>query len=250
MEWPQCLAVASAMLAFAGTRWRSRARYTVERPTPKSSATSRVLYSPLCTSETRCASCFRLSLGCLPRSRPLAFATFMPSTVRSRIRSDSNSATMARTLKQQPADGVGGVVDRAAQAQAGLPGGELVGDRSGVGQGSGETVEPGDHQGVTGPARGECLAEPGTFAVGARQAAVNVDPAGLDSEAEEGVALGGEVLLIGGASGVPDKQCAHGATPRRLAQPHRTTRPARASGRARLLSTRLLRCAALQRRWS
>ena len=41
---------------------------------------------------------FRLSLGCLPRSRPLAFATFMPSRVRSRIRSDSNSATIASTL--------------------------------------------------------------------------------------------------------------------------------------------------------
>ena len=38
------------------------------------------------------------SLGCLPRSRPLALATFMPSRVRSRIRSDSNSATIASTL--------------------------------------------------------------------------------------------------------------------------------------------------------
>ena len=36
---------------------------TVERPTPMSSATSRVLYSPLCTSETGCASWRRLSLG-------------------------------------------------------------------------------------------------------------------------------------------------------------------------------------------
>ena len=57
---------------------------------PKSSATSRLLYSPRCTSETRCASWRRLSLGCLPRSRPLASATLMPSRVRSRIRSDSN----------------------------------------------------------------------------------------------------------------------------------------------------------------
>jgi hypothetical protein len=39
-----------------------------------------------------------VSLGCLPRSRPLALATFIPSRVRSRIRSDSNSATMANTL--------------------------------------------------------------------------------------------------------------------------------------------------------
>src|SRR5680860_612229 len=46
--------------------WRSIARYTVERPTPNRSATSAVLYSPLCTRETRWAW-RRLSLGCLPR---------------------------------------------------------------------------------------------------------------------------------------------------------------------------------------
>jgi hypothetical protein len=34
---------------------------------------------------------------------------------------------------------------------------------------------------------------------------IDVDPLGLDPEAEETVALGGEVLLIGGASGVPDE---------------------------------------------
>jgi len=50
----------------------------------------------------------RLSLGCLPRSRPLAFATFMPSRVRSRIRSDSNSATIASTLNSsRPTASVG-----------------------------------------------------------------------------------------------------------------------------------------------
>ena len=35
---------------------------------------------------------------------------------------------------------------------------------------------------------------------------VDVDPIGLDAETGQGVALGSEVLLIGGASGVPDKQ--------------------------------------------
>jgi hypothetical protein len=42
---------------------------------------------------------------------------------------------------------------------------------------------------------------------------IDLDPFGLDAQAEQGVALGGEVLLIGGASGVPDKQRAHGAPP-------------------------------------
>lgn len=52
--WPgQRREDASARPALAATRWRSMARYTVERPTPKSSAASAVLYSPLCTKETR-----------------------------------------------------------------------------------------------------------------------------------------------------------------------------------------------------
>lgn len=41
---------------------------------------------------------------------------------------------------------------------------------------------------------------------------VDVDPLSLDAQVEQGVALGGEVLLIGRASGVPDKQRAHGCT--------------------------------------
>ena len=36
-------------------------------------------------------------MGCLPSNRPFAFATFMPSRVRSRMRSASNSATIAST---------------------------------------------------------------------------------------------------------------------------------------------------------
>jgi hypothetical protein len=39
-----------------------------------------------------------LQFGLLARTRPLAFATFIPLRVRSRIRSDSNSATIADTL--------------------------------------------------------------------------------------------------------------------------------------------------------
>jgi hypothetical protein len=61
-------------------------------------------------------------------------------------------------IEQQPADRIGGVIDRPAQAQADLAGGELVGDRSGVGQGPGQSVELGHHEGVAGAAGGECLA--------------------------------------------------------------------------------------------
>ena len=64
------------------------------------------------------------------------------------------------------------------------------------------------------PGTGQGLAESGAFTASAGQAVVDVDPLGLDAEPEQGVALGGQVLLIGGASGVPDKQRAHGAPPK------------------------------------
>ena len=63
-----------------------------------------------------------------------------------------------QNVEQQSTDGVGGVVDRPAQREADLPGGEFVGDGAGVGQGPGQAAELGDHQGVTGRAGGECLA--------------------------------------------------------------------------------------------
>jgi hypothetical protein len=54
---------------------------------------------------------------------------------------------------------------------------------------------------------------PGPLAVGAGQAVIDVDPVSLDPQAGQALTLGGEVLLIGGASGVPDKQRAYGAPP-------------------------------------
>jgi antitoxin YefM len=118
-----------------------------------------------------------------------------------------------KNVEEQSADRVGRVIDRPAQTQADLPSGELIGDRTGVGQGPGQAVELGHHQGVTIPACGECLAEARSLAVGAGQAVIDVDPVGLDAEAGKGFALSGEVVLISGTTGVPDKQRAHGAPP-------------------------------------
>ena len=103
---PAWVAVANGLAAWLGcvqvrdgVVWlRSTARYTVDRPTPNSSASSAVLCSPAASRCTRCASWRTVSLGLRPRKCPLALATLMPSRVRSRIRADSNSATIANTL--------------------------------------------------------------------------------------------------------------------------------------------------------
>jgi hypothetical protein len=78
--------------------------------------------------------------------------------------------------------------------------GQLVGDRAGIGKGPGEPVRLGHHQRVAFAAGRQRFPEPGPVARGAGQAVVDVDPGSLDTQAEKAVALGGEVLLVGGAA--------------------------------------------------
>jgi len=83
-------------------------RYTVERPTCSNSASSVPVCPPSLYSCTRCFCSAAQSLGCLPRSRPFALAIFMPSLVRSRERSTSNSAIIANALNNSfPTGSVG-----------------------------------------------------------------------------------------------------------------------------------------------
>ncbi len=86
---------------------------------------------------------------------------------------------------------------------------ELVGDRAGVGQRAREPVELGDDERVARAACGEGLVQAGALAVGAGEAVVDVDALGLHAERLEPVALGGEILLVGGDAGVADVQAGH-----------------------------------------
>jgi hypothetical protein len=56
---------------------------------------------------------------------------------------------------------------------------------------------------------GQGLAQASPVAVGAGETVVEVDPFGLDAELEQRLALGGEVLLVGGAAGVADPDRGH-----------------------------------------
>ena len=58
-------------------------------------------------------------------------------------------------------------------------------------------VELGHDERVARAARGERLAQARPFAVGAREAVVDVDALGGDAEGLQAVALGGQVLLVG-----------------------------------------------------
>ena len=79
------------------------------------------------------ACCLAESLGWRPRSLPLARATAMPSRVRIRSRSTSNSAKVARMLKKHLAHRIGRVVDLPAEGESDTAGGEVVTDAAGVG---------------------------------------------------------------------------------------------------------------------
>jgi hypothetical protein len=200
----------------------------------KSSATSAVLYSPLCTRETRCASWRRLSLGCLPRSRPLPLATFMPSRVRRPDQVGLELGHHGKDVEQQSADRIGWVIDRPAQAQADLSSGELSGDRSGVGQGPGQTIELGHHQRVAGPTGGQCLAEPGTLAVGARSARDRRRSGQPRRRGRAGRRIERSGLVGRWSIGRTRPAGRSWRTSRRGARSCRRARPARASGGARL----------------
>ena len=68
------------------------------RETVNTSARSAMVYSPMPAIRASSRCCLADSFGCLPRSLPLARATAMPSRVRIRSRSTSNSAKVARML--------------------------------------------------------------------------------------------------------------------------------------------------------
>lgn len=108
-------------------------------------------------------------------------------------------------VEEEFADGVGGVVDGSAEAELDVAFGEIFDDVAGVGQGAGETVEFGDHEGVAGAACGEGLLESRAFAVPSGETVVDVDQVLRDAEGLESGLLGTEVLLVGGDAGVPDQ---------------------------------------------
>jgi hypothetical protein len=108
-------------------------------------------------------------------------------------------------VEEELADGVGGVVDGSAEAELDVAFGEVFDDVACVGQGTGEAVKLGDHQGVAGAAGGEGLLESGAFAVPAGEAVVDVDQVVRHAEGLESRLLRGEILLVGGDAGVPDQ---------------------------------------------
>jgi hypothetical protein len=177
-----------------------------------SSASSALVCRPARHSSTRCASCAGLSLGCLPRSRPLALATFMPPRVSHPDQVRLEFGDHREDVEQQPPDRVVRVVHRAAMLSFTPASVSSPAMSRASGEGAGEPIQLGHHERVAGPARGQRLTEPGPGPAGPGKAVVDVDAVRLHAERGKCVALGGEVLGVGGATRVPDEHAGHRMT--------------------------------------
>ncbi len=98
--------------------------------------------------------------------------------------------------EQQPADGVGGVVDKTALLQPYAAGDQCLDDVAGVGQRAREPVELGEYRNVAAATGGQRLAQARADAGGAGQAVVPVGTGGVHPQSSEAVELGGEIRLV------------------------------------------------------
>ena len=88
--------------------------------------------------------------------------------------------------------------------------GEFFDNVPGIGQGTRQPVELGDHEGISVPDGGQRLVQAGPVPVRAGQPVVGVDPLLGHTQGVELIALGSEILLIRGDAGVADHIGAHG----------------------------------------
>ena len=146
----------------------------------------------------------RTEFGLLAAQPAFALATAMPSRVRARARSASNSAIMLRVVNSSRPIGSVGSCTEPPMLSLHTAGGEFVNDVARVGDGPGEPVELGHDERVAAAAGGERLAQPGSVAVRARQAVVDIDPLRVHAERGERVALHSEVLIDRRHAGVAD----------------------------------------------
>ena len=138
----------------------------------------------------------------------------MPSRVRMRMRFGFELGEGGEDIEEHLSHGIVRVVERRAEGQLHAAFPKQVGDGAGIRDGPGQPVEFGHDQGVALAHGGEGLVEAGAGAGGAGEAVVGVDAILGDAELQEGLSLGGQILLVGGTARVSDEGCRHGGSVR------------------------------------
>ncbi len=162
----------------------------------------------------------------------------MPSTVRERIRSDSNSGHQGEHPEKHFTNRVPRVVNAPTDAELDPLAGELRGDVVQVAGRATEPVQLGHHQDVPVPDRTQRRGEPRPLPVASGPAPIGVQMLVGDPELFQGGELRTHILARCGASGVPDEDFGHQRSPVLVkpalpnSLPRRSTRTAHA-GRSR-----------------
>ena len=157
---------------------------------------------------SRC--CLSDSLGCFPRSFPLARAMAMPSRGAHADEVGLELGEGGEDVEEHLSHRIGRVVERPAEGQLHASFPKPVGDGARIRDGSCQPIELRHDQRVAFAHGGEGLVEAGACAGGAGETVIGVDAILCNAQLQEGLALSFQVLPVGGAARISDERCRHG----------------------------------------
>jgi hypothetical protein len=108
-------------------------------------------------------------------------------------------------IEEQASDRVIWVVDRTTEVETHLADRELVGNCPCIGEGAGQPIKFRHNQSVALTASSQSFTQSRAFPIGPGQSVINVDSVCRHPKSGKAVALGCQVLLIRGHSGVSDE---------------------------------------------
>ena len=117
-------------------------------------------------------------------------------------------------IEEHLAHGIARVVECPARGQSHALFLKLIGNGAGIRDGPCQPVESRNDQRVPFTHGGEGLVEAGAGAGRAGETVIGVDAILGDTELQEGLPLGGQILPVGGTAGVSDERCRHGGSVR------------------------------------
>ena len=161
---------------------------------------------------SRC--CLSDNLGCLPCNFPLARTMAIALAVAHADEIGFELGEGGEDIEEHLSHRISRVVERPAEGQfhASFP--ELGGDGARIQDGPGQSVEFRHDQRVALAHGGEGLVEAGAGAGRAGEAVIGVDAILGDAKLQERLALGGQILPVGGTALVSDERCRHGGSVR------------------------------------